>query len=423
MRRFCAIRNVGVVCGAALILAALVARAGGPLYVGGPNDVEGLPFRWDPASFPLTYWTDQGMLGNQTNTQADNLVAQAFQVWQDVPTASISFTAQGKLGADVTSSNFMSFDNALEDCSTAPGPPAGTIAKARSIVYDVNGSIVRDVIGDDPNSLLGFADPVCFESNGSENLYTRGLALLNGIWIDGVNTSTNGEVTLAEFRAVFIHEFGHLMGLDHSQINWQCQWGSCSTEEFQGMPTMFPYLVQGQELEMATLAVDDIAAISELYPTVDFSTTTGRIQGRIFFSDGATPAQGFNVIARRVDHPGRIAVSNVSGFLFTADAGNPLVRYPGLTPSPFGSRNQTLIGFFATPGLPPGDYTVEVEAIYPEFVFGSGLNPIGSLGFQFPLPGPSPPVSAAITVTAGSTHEIDITLNDNLSRFDAWEDE
>jgi len=383
------------------------------------------------------------MLGNQTNAQADQLVLDAFQVWEDVPTADIGFSAAGDLGGDVTSANYLAVESDLATC----GSPVGPIARERSIVYDVDGSIVT-AIGDDPNSLLGFASPVCLETNGSENFYTRGIALLNGRFIDGIDTTTNDEVSLAEFQAVFIHEFGHLIGLDHSQINVNCHTSFCSPggSDAQGLPTMFPFLEEGLELAMATLAVDDIAGVSELYPETTnnppsqepFGSTTGRIRGRILFSDGATPAQGLNVIARRVDDPRRIAVSSVSGFLFTEDAGNPVYPWPG---SPFGSRDETLIGSYDIPGLPPGDYTVEVEAINPDFVEGSSVGPIGTIGFQFPMPGDctqefantSPPESdtdsctdqTTVNVTAGTVTDsgTDIILNGTPPRFDAWEDE
>ncbi len=441
MKHFRTFGSVSAFAAVALAVAALAARAEGPLQVGGPAFVEGVPFRWN--TNPLTYWTDLGQLGNQSNAQADSLVAEAFQKWQDVPTANINFNAAGKLGADVTSSNYLAFENDLDDCTTFPGPPAGGIAQNRSIIYDVDGSIVTS-LGDDPNSLLGFASPVCYDSNGSENFYTRGIALLNGMWIDGVNTSSNDEVTLAEFRAVFIHEFGHLIGLDHSQINVNClPSGSCPTEDIQGLPTMFPLLF-GEE--QATLTPDDNAALSELYPEtttnpptqVPFLSTTGRIRGRIFFSDGVTPAGALNVIARRVDDPRRIAVSSVSGFLFTADGGNPVYPWPG---SPFGTRDQAYIGFYDIPGLSPGNYTIEVEAIDQEFVEGSSVGPIGAYGFQFPMPGicalefanTTPPESdtdscgdqSTFNVTAGTITDTgtDIILNGTPPRFDAWEDE
>jgi len=151
------------------------------------------------------------------------------------------------------------------------------------------------------------------------------------------------------------------------------------------------------------------------------------------------------VIARNTSDPGTIAVSNVSGFLFTADAGDAAVP-SSLTEEPFGSHDTALYGFFDIPGLPPGTYTLEVEGInnsgvFP-FVFGSSVGPVGELGFQFLLPGPctpqllanetthaatcggpADPPAAPLSVTSGAplTGE-DIILIGSSPRCDAWED-
>ena len=66
---------------------------------------------------------------------------------------------------------------------------------------------------------------------------------------------------------------------------------------------MFPILLDNAT---NTLKTDDVAAISALYPASNFSSTTGRIQGHVLFSDGITPAQGYNVIAR----PGKRSPEN-----------------------------------------------------------------------------------------------------------------
>ena len=436
------------------VLAVIAARAGGPLYVGGPGAVPGLPYRWTVN--PLTYWTDLGMLGSLANQDADSMVVSAFQVWQDAPTASITFAKDtsnsGKLGADVTADNITAVLNTIEGCG-----PLGSIAKDRSIIYDVDGSAVAAYLGQgNENVALGFASAACLSSNGlNSNYFQRGYAVLNGRFLDGIDTFTNPEVAPAEFKAVMIHEFGHLIGLDHSQINLNCLTSYCApgSDDLEGVPTMFPVLIDAAA--MSTLATDDIAAISLLYPEtvsnppsqVPFASTTGRITGHVLFSDGQTPAQGFNVIARKTDNPLVTAVSSVSGFLFTADAGNPLVQLPGVTPSPFGSRDTTLIGVYDIPGLPPGAYTIEVEAIHNSepipFVGGSGLGPIGDLGFQFPLPSllPNPPpctpeylVSSAtatcdsaaattLTVDGGSVVTgADVILIGTPPPYDAWED-
>jgi len=167
------------------VLAVIAARAGGPLVVGGPGMAEGVPFIW--TINPLTYWTDLGNLGTRTSAQADTLVADAFKVWQDVPTASITFAKDtsnsGKLGADVTADNIMAVLNSIEGCGAL-----GSIAKERSIIYDVDGSAVAALLGEEnKTTVLGFASPACASSNGIDiNYYLRGYAVLNGIFLDGV---------------------------------------------------------------------------------------------------------------------------------------------------------------------------------------------------------------------------------------------
>ena len=248
-----------------LLVTAVVVYAEGPLYVGGPanvpgqpvaNSVPGVPFRWNPAQFPVTYWTDQGSLGSQNNTQANQLVATAFQTWQSVPTAAISFSNAGPLTADITASNVQTLMDQLGNCSIALGP--SRLARDRSIIYDTNGTIVDALLGPgNSDSTLGFADALCFSSDGvSNNYFNRGYAVLNGRF-----TSTAQDRT--DLQAVMVHEFGHLIGLDHSQINLDCL-NNPSCPGLAGLPTMFPILLDGGQ--MLTPSTDDQAGLSVLYP-------------------------------------------------------------------------------------------------------------------------------------------------------------
>jgi hypothetical protein len=413
----------------------LQAMAGGPNYVTGPSAAQpGQPYRW--AGNGLSYKTDLGGLGNQTSDQADAMVAAAFNVWQNVSTADVHIQSEGKLSLDITASNILTFYSAIRSCSDASQP-------SNSILYDQDGSIIA-ALGLDKNSILGFAGILCpNDTNDTTGIYTRGWSVMNGRFIDGQASSPSHQsVSLEAFQGVFIHEFGHLLGLDHSQINVNCISGSgCPAAALAGIPTMFPVLLG---LSQATPKTDDIAAISSLYPASTFYANTGRIQGQVLFADGLTPAQGYNVIARQVGNPRSIAVSSVSGFLFTAGAGNSLV--PGGMDSSFsfGSHDASLIGYYDISGLPPGAYTVEAEAINNSapipFVNASGVGPIGDyLGFQYKMPGtcslqylnsPSLPTdncSARTTVTLGAGQVLntntDIIMIGTPPRFDAWEDE
>ncbi len=401
------------------------ALAGGPLYVGGPADAPGLPFKWNNTR-TIGYRTDLSGLGTLSKAQADQFTADNFAVWQSVPSAVLTISRTGDLAEDVTGANILSlFNDAQSDVRTNS-----------AIMYDTDGSAVDALFGTGASDdILGFAGITEIDSDGTHNYITLAHAVLNGKFIDG----SADAIPLDLFKEAFIHEFGHFLGLDHSQINMEVMSGNRTADNMAGLPTMFPFLFN--TTPRLTLAPDDVATLSALYPAATFAGSTGHIRGRIFFSDGVTGAQGFNVIARRVDNPAtpedesrRIAVSSVSGYLFTENAGNPLVNNPG---GDFGSRDRNLIGVYDIFGLAPGDYTIEVEAIDRDFVGGSGLNPFGSLGRQFPMPGTCAReyVSSAesatdactdktpLTVTAAAdiTTGADIILNGTPPTFDAWE--
>lgn len=422
MMRACSVRLVI----ALVVSCCLPAVAGGPLYVGGPKDAPGVPYRWNN-SVPVPYRTDLGGLGTLTKEQADQFTADCFTVWQTTPTANIRFEKAGDLSQDVNASNFLALAN----------NPDSEINKNNAVIYDADGSLINALFGSGAsNAILGFTAIEDGTSDGTHNTYTLAIAVLNGKFIDG----TSDQISLDKFKETFIHEFGHFAGLDHSQINVEVlSTAYRDADRLAGLPIMFPYMLNTSA--RPRLAPDDVAAISQLYPAADFASSTGTIHGRVMFSDGITPVQGVNVIARLQDDAGtpqneslRIAVSSYSGFLFTGSAGNPLAGYTG---SSFGSRDPSLIGYYEIPGLPPGNYTIEVEAIDSEFVGDSGIGPIGDLGFQFRMPGTctkeflSQPESATdactdkalLTITPGAVigSGTDIILNGTPPTYDAWE--
>jgi hypothetical protein len=387
------------------------------------------------------------MLGNLSNTDANTRVGDMFQVWESVPTASIGFNAAGPLKSvsgfsDGDVNTMAEFDAVEGSC----GDERQDTTKQSPIVYDSNGGLFTDLGFD--NSVIGFAGPCLINVVGGVNRIAGGIAALNGKFQDG--NMGNGELSENEFDAVFIHEFGHFSGLDHSQVNLNCLTIGCAnfSDDVFGLPTMFPILISGlQESSgvhpLRTLAQDDEAWISFLYPAASFASSFGTIRGDILFSDGVTHLQGANIIARQLDNAGtsedesrRNAVSVASGYLFT---GNPGQSVTGTNPSSnFGSRDPTLIGFYEIP-LPPGNYTVEVEAIDASFVDGSSLGPLGpsfpdGAGEQLPLPGPVefwnvaetstdvPTDSNPVTVAAGvEVSDIDIIMNGTPDRFDVFE--
>jgi uncharacterized protein (TIGR03437 family) len=379
----------------ALILASLStggvkeARAGLPIAVAS----NGAEVSWRSA---ITYTPDQGTLGSLSNAEAVALVQELFQTWQNVPTASLSIQQSGQLPVDVTAGNYAAYYN--------------TDSNVHPVIFDTDGSITDALFGSNARLFtLGFAGPNSFLASDGEVLDAQ--AVLNGIFLDGVDNGSNPEVSLDTFKTTFIHEFGHFLGLGHSQANI----GTALDREaiFSNNPTvpiMFPFAIGNQP---PTLTLDDKAQITHLYPNAGMASTYGAIRGRVLMPDGQTPFQGASVIARRIDDPLNIVVSSVSGYRY---------RVPGTNR---GSTDSSLQGLFEITGLPPGNYTVEVEPIYPEFIGGSGLGPLDP---PLALPGPAEYYSGAnesnsdssgsaaiVSVGGGQTIDnTDIILNSSL---------
>jgi hypothetical protein len=437
----------------ALTLSALLAcplplLAGGPLIVGGPNfGSSGQPFTWD-TSQPIAYRVDGGPLSVAPSgaIMLDNaaglaLVQNMFQVWENVPTATVRFTNAGAIQpagtfTDGDVSNAAEFNEVAGSCDAGVQSP---------ILFDANGTIFTQLIGDP--AVIGFAG-TCKLDDASGRIVSA-MAVLNGIFRDTVDIGNNYELSANQFEQAFVHEFGHFLGLDHSQINVNVLNNPnpvCSLDDVTGLPLMFPVLFcqARKDSGLPPLAPDDIAWISKLYPEtqnsppnqVPFLSSYGLIAGNVFFSDGTTPAQGVNVIVRRLsdgvvsngNEAKRIAFSAVSGFQFT---GNPGQSITGDNPgSARGSRDPALLGYYEIP-VTPGTYTVEVESVFPYFIGGSGVGPL-----RVPIPNPGaaefwdsgesatdlPSTFTSINITAGQTvSNINFILNGTLPRFDAFE--
>jgi hypothetical protein len=343
-------RALGLLLTLALLADANRVDAAGPLFV---SDA-GLPLVWEVR--PVPWNSDLGGLGVLDQTSAHQLVADAFDVWASVPTAKISFADAGALPLDVTAATVGLF---VGVCGDDLSP----------VVFDTDGTITDALFGAGAsNSILGFAGPEC--GTFAPPVITEASAVLNGKFIDGIASGGNPEVSLDTFLGVMVHEFGHYVNLDHSQINL--------SEAFDGqtlgddaIATMFPFIVSGAET--ATLTRDDMVSLSTLYPADDFAATTSTISGEIRRGDTNAPFGGAYVIARNADDPRRDAVGIVSGALYV----------PGST-APGASA---LVGAYRLPGLTPdATYTIEVEAVSPLFTGGSSVGPMSP---PVPLPGPA----------------------------------
>lgn len=325
----------------------------------------GVPFKWDTTkSVPRDI--DGGGFGTIPDPVA--FAEAATNVWAAGATLALSFTTSsvGQLAPDGNVDTVAEFA-AITAVSGFPRPPADGLSP---IVFDEDGSLF-DSLGLGPG-IVGFAfiDFVGFNSTAFR--IVESFQAYNGRFVDGINTLDNPEMPLAGMAAAITHEQGHASNFDHTQVNGHFFIGDTDDPGFAlyGAPPagvgianiMFPFSLGGGN-DANTPNRDDLTTAEFLYG--NGTGASGVISGSILRSDGTTPLQGANVIARNTANPFRDAVSSVSGYAYS-----PAGLGPGPTPS-------GLEGAYDLRGLTPGaNYTIEKVQVNSRFTGGSRVGPI-----------------------------------------------
>jgi hypothetical protein len=346
--------------------------AGGPLYT-----LNGKAVRYQ--SNVIAYKLDRGPLGVFNSTQARTLANECFKVWDDVSTSNVTFahTAADTLPVDVNGSNYFLYTT-LDDFKYDGINP---------IIFDSDGAITDELFGIGASeSVIGFAGS---GDNNNDGYYDEGEAILNGLFADG----SPGAFSYDEWKSTFVHEFGHFLGLDHTQIGGEFENDKAQTIY---IPTMYPFATVN-DVPLGALNPDDIAAISMLYPETGYAATIGTISGSVVRSN-ASVVRGANVMA------------------ISTGADSLMNRLSTVTDY-FEQNN----GSFSIAGLAAGSYYVRIEPINPDFVEGSSVGPYSweATGLSFVNPvspefyngvnesgdpvTDDPNQRSVITVTAGNT--------------------
>ncbi len=325
-----------------LSLGSLPLQAGGHL-----NAVNGNPvvYKSSIGGQPLviSYKIDLGALGLFADTTAQRLTRESFKVWQDVPTAAISFSDAGFLPVNVDKSNYSTYLNNFSD-------------GINPMVFDHDGEIINALLGEGQSErVIGFAGSSYYTSGPNTGFYAEGHAVMNG-------TMAGTSFTYDEFKSTFIHEFGHFIGLDHSQINATfASNGNSADDEY--LPTMYPTSTD-DDTKLATLNPDDLLAVSRLYPATGFLAAGGTISGTVTREGGAV-VRGANVVAVSTTDSLYYRVSTVTDYLVQNN------------------------GVYTISALAPGTYWVFIEPIRSSFTGGSSVGPYADnstdLSFQSPV--------------------------------------
>lgn len=313
-------------------------QAGGPLFIW--DSRTRTPYRWSVIT-PVPVYTDLGPFEIIPPPHvpippavADGIVNFAVAEWTNVETSSFQAQVVGDFGMvglpDITSANAASLIGARN---------SGGIY----VVYDADGTIIRDFFGA-PLNVLGIASPEwADESTGT---ITEGWVVINA------QSRFVGDDLLLNYAAVFTHEFGHSINLAHSQTNGAIAFfnnargpATCTTLPYDPntitinhVETMYPFINPrpgtGSGIAQSTVDIaDDKSAVSDLYPAPGYPDARGSVTGRILQTAGNPGITGVNIIARNVDDPFADAVSAMSGDwirVSTGDDGSFTIN--GLTP-------------------------------------------------------------------------------------------
>ncbi len=353
----------------------------------GPRAVtaSGNAVRWP--SMPVTVHLETDL---EVDTKdVEPLVNEALDTWADLDESDVMI-AKASLGAAVDDSNVCDF---VFDTAACPGGPIND--GTNPLIIDEDGSITADFFGAaNKFTTLGFAAIIAFHTETGDAV--KGEAVFNAACLNTVEEPgcVIGPFSFSDddFISFIVHELGHFLGLDHSQVNL-IEATDLDPANDDLITTMFPTFIPGNGADFKTPERDDRVGLAQLYPSETFASTTWSITGQVFDEDGETGIQCVNLVARNVDSPKLDAISALTGDF-----------------APAGEENN---GDYEIPGLTPGViYSLAIEPIPGNFKGASGYTPCRGSNGEPPPPSAVPAMTSSDSYTeaAGETLKVNATL-------------
>ena len=314
-------RVLAVLAAAGLLAAPMSALAGGELYL-----LSNSPPHWVTSQFPVGYNLNPGTAsGNIDGVDAPgqfiDAVTSAFQSWENVGTAAITFQRNADtallLDQNATDGVNLVVFNSVAVVQGIPIPlPAGVLGVTNSYFDFSNGLISGGAITLNTDPLPDHANP---------------------------DYSTSGANGTLDIEAIVLHEAGHYIGMCHSAVR------NDVGGELVGQPSnaavMFPFL--GDDITDSRVPDDDdVAWVSKIYPAPSYPSAFGSISGDVPTGGTGCSAGGadaVHVVARRLDQ-------TVGG-------------QPRMVVGTYSYIEDGAQGRWTLPGLPPGQYALWAEPL------------------------------------------------------------
>jgi hypothetical protein len=277
---------------AALVMALAPAPLQGYLKLGTTFGPDGSSLKWRPGTVAYFISTNRQTV---PLAEFERAVSQGFDTWNAVPTATVDF----QFGGFVNSEPFESDD--VNTIGFLSRPDLDRVLASTTFFYDTQtGEILEADI------FFNSAFP----------------------W----STADGGQSGRFDLQSIALHEAGHFLGLGHSALGETERLSSGSRRLIAAGAVMFPIAFSQGSVAGRELQADDIAGVSDVYPTSEFRQQTGSIEGRV-------TRDGQGVFGAHVVAFNLATAALVANFTLESD------------------------GRFVIAGLSPGLYIVRVEPL------------------------------------------------------------
>lgn len=273
---------------------------------------------WASTNMPISIIVDVD--GGSFSFDSYELVRDCLKKWQEVTTSYLSFTISGYSLADINYTSII--ETGTEDYFSIYYPLSNNYHSdgdtRHEVIFDSDGEIISNIFRVDPTNVLGVGIPFTDESTGE---------IKDAVLI--VNTSI--DLSIPILKAAVVHELGHFIGIGHTGVT-----PNILADEI--LATMYYASFPNDDSLGYTLAADDIAALSTLYPANNIEDNFGAIEGSVKSATG-DGIFGISVIA--VNKSSGEAIGGLSGYL----------------------RGSSGSGEFQITGVPEGTYVLYAEPI------------------------------------------------------------